>query len=306
PDDALIDRIALSHAFPGIRRQLFHPQRNALARLIEFQNLDGNLVARMHNLRWMGHSPVGHVGYVKQAVDPAQIDECAVFGQVLDHARDYGPFFQMFQRYGLAFGGFLLDGQLARNHYVSAPAVELDDLNRNILAGKRFEVADWPRIQLLARHKALDPDIHRKPALYPTENPAGNNELFLKGLFQVLPNTESSGLLVREEDVAFHLFSMIDHDVDHVSWLNVDFATGFAKLLDRDQAFGLIAKVYNDFGGSDFEYPAREDCALRWGYEVAVVVKEVLVVLRVDLHGRFQLPAVVIDGHYQSPESLSS
>src|SRR5215467_4593621 len=113
PDDALIDRIALSHAFPGIRCQLFHPQRNALARLIEFQNLDGNLVARMHDLRWMGHSPVGHVGYVKQAVDPAQIDECAVFGQVLDHARDYGPFFQMFQRYGLAFGGFLLDGQLA-------------------------------------------------------------------------------------------------------------------------------------------------------------------------------------------------
>jgi hypothetical protein len=79
-----------------------------------------------------------------------------------------------------------------------------------------------------------------------------------------------------------------------------------AELLDRDQALRLGAKIYNDFGSRDLEYLTLKDFALRWGYEVAVVVEEVFVVLRIDLHGRLPLPAVLIDGHDQSPESLIS
>ena len=111
---------------------------------------------------------------------------------------------------------------------------------------------------------------------------------------------------MREEDVTLHLWSMIDHYIDHISGLNLNFAPGYAELFDRDQAFRLGAKIHDDFGRSDLKYPAFKDCAFRWGYEVAVVVKEVFVVLRTDLHGRLQLSAVVIDRHCQSPESLTS
>src|ERR1700674_3463755 len=127
----------------------------------------------MHYLGRMCHAPVGHFGDMQQTVYSAQIDERAVFGQVLDNASDYGAFRQVFQRDGLAFGDFLLDGQLARNHHVAAPAVELDDLDGNVLTGESLEISNRPRVDLRARHESLDADIHRKSALYATEHAAG-------------------------------------------------------------------------------------------------------------------------------------
>jgi hypothetical protein len=99
---------------------------------------------------------------------------------------------------------------------------------------------------------------------------------------------------------------MIDHYIDHISGLYLDFAAGLAELLDRNQTFRLGAKIYNDFSSRDLEYLTLKDFPLRWGYEMAVVVEEVFVVLRIDLQGRLPLPAVLIDGHGQTPESLIS
>ncbi len=162
----------------------------------------------------------------------------------------------MFQRDRLAFDCLLLDSQLAGNHHVSPAPVQLDDLDGDVLASKRFEVADRPGIDLGSRHKTLDPHVHRKAALHPAQNPARNDELLLVGLLQVLPNAKARGLVVREEDVALHFLAMIDHDIDHISRLDLDFAARGAELFDGNQTFGLVSEVDNDFLCGDFQYPA--------------------------------------------------
>jgi hypothetical protein len=51
---------------------------------IVLQHLDGNLVADVQNFGGMGDAAVGNIGDVEQAVDAAEIDKRAVFGQVFD------------------------------------------------------------------------------------------------------------------------------------------------------------------------------------------------------------------------------
>ena len=127
---------------------------DALAGAIELQDLDGHLVAGMQNFRWMADTPVGHVGHVQQTINAAQVDEGAVFGEILDDAGDHSAFFQMFQGDGFAFDGFLLHGQLARNHHVAAAPVQLDELDGDVLADEGFEIADRAAIDLRSGHEA--------------------------------------------------------------------------------------------------------------------------------------------------------
>ena len=56
------------------------------------------LVADIDHFGRMAHALPGHVGDVQQAVDTAEVDECAVIGEVLDHALDHGAFLQALEQ----------------------------------------------------------------------------------------------------------------------------------------------------------------------------------------------------------------
>src|ERR1035437_3876869 len=63
--------------------------------------------------------------------------------------------------------------------------------------------------------------------------------------------TLARGLGVREQHVAFHLFAAVDHDIDHIAALHRHFAGGGLKLVDRDDAFGLVSEIDDDVFGGD-------------------------------------------------------
>jgi hypothetical protein len=79
------------------------------------------------------HAAPGQVGDVQQAVDAAEVDECAVVGDVLDDALDDGAFLEVLEQLLALFahGGF--EHGTARHHDVVALAVELDDLELEFL-----------------------------------------------------------------------------------------------------------------------------------------------------------------------------
>ena len=112
----------------------------------------------------------------------------------------------------LALGAFLLQRHFARNHHISTAAVQLDDLDRNILPGEAVEVANRPDINLGTRHKCLDPDVHRQSAFDAADHSSQDSELVLKGLLEILPDRQAGGFVVGERNVAFRaLAAMIDH-----------------------------------------------------------------------------------------------
>ena len=71
----------------------------------------------------------------------------------------------MFEGDSFALGGLMFQRHLPGNHHIAAPAVQLDNLDRNVLSGEGIEVAHRPDVDLGTRHKGLNPDIHRKAAL---------------------------------------------------------------------------------------------------------------------------------------------
>ena len=191
-DHAAVHGIPLGHGLPGVRLQLLDAQRHALLGAVELEHLDRDLVAHVQHLRGMRDAPVGHVRDVQQTVDAAQVDEGAVIGQVLDHARDHRAFLQVFQGDGLADVDLFLDRHLARHHHVAAAAVELDDLDRDVLAHQGIQVVNRARIGLRTRHERLDPDVHRQPALDAAQHAAGEDQLLVVGLLEVVPDPQSA------------------------------------------------------------------------------------------------------------------
>src|SRR5690349_6007205 len=142
----------------------------------------------------------------------------------------------MVERSDFALGDFLFDGQLPRHHDITAPAIELDDLDGDVLPDEAVKIVQRPRIGLRAGHKRLDADVDGEAALHAAQHVSGYDELLVEGGFEIVPDAQARGLHVREEDVAFGTFAVIYHDVDRVAGMYRDGARSIGKLLDRNQA----------------------------------------------------------------------
>src|SRR5690606_22355898 len=122
---------------PWIFAELLEAEADAVALAIELEHAHIELVADVDHFAWMAHALPGHVGDVQQAVDAAEVDECAVIGEVLDDALDHGVFLQAVKQLFALDTEFAFDHGATRNHHVVALAIELDDLELEFLA---FEV----------------------------------------------------------------------------------------------------------------------------------------------------------------------
>ena len=178
---------------------MLHAQGNALFGGVVLQHLDRDFVAQVQYFRRMGDTAIRNVGNVKQAIDSAEIDKSAILRQILDGSREDSALVQGFERDALAGFHLFLHGQLARYDHVAALAVQLHDFDRDILPGELFDVAHRAHIHLRTRHERTHPDIDRKAALHAADHQAGNSQLLLQRVFEVVPDFEACRFFVRQD-----------------------------------------------------------------------------------------------------------
>src|SRR5260370_10513623 len=112
---------------------------------------------------------------MQQAVDPAQIDESAVIGDVLDDAGEDLALLEAGDQLRALLGAALLEHGAARDDDVAARAVHLEDLEGLRRTQQRGDVAHRPDIDLAALQKRdLAAEGDREPALDPAENRPGH------------------------------------------------------------------------------------------------------------------------------------
>jgi len=101
----------------------------------------------------------GHVGDMEESVDPAQIHEGAVLGEVLDDAIEHHPLLEVLQGLGLHLVALLLEQNAAREHYVAPLLVELDDLELVVWPISFSRLRMGRRSDLRPRRNALTPPL---------------------------------------------------------------------------------------------------------------------------------------------------
>ena len=130
----LADCVSAGEDAPRIFLSSLQGQGNALAVQVDLENLDGDLVANLDNLGRVVDVLPGQLGNVNQAVNTAEIDECA---EVDDGGNDTLAdlaLLQLVQELGADLRLGLLEPCTAGQNDVVAVLVELDDLGLDLLA----------------------------------------------------------------------------------------------------------------------------------------------------------------------------
>ncbi len=269
------DRELVLDRVPGIVEQLLHAERDPLGLLVDLDDLHLHRLADPEDLGGVVHPPPGHVGDVQQAVDAAEIDESAVFGDVLDHAVDVLAFGELGDDLGALLGAALLEHGAARHHDVAAAAIHLEDLEWLVHMHERAGVAHRAHVDLAARqerHGAAE--IDGEAALDAAEDLALDALLLLGRLLEAIPGLLAAGLVAAEHRLAAGVLDAVEVDLDGVADLDLGGASGGGEFLEVDAAFHLVADVDDGLSGLYREDRAFDDGAFLGGHEFEALVEQ--------------------------------
>src|SRR5688572_5061346 len=262
-EEARALRVAAGDADPRVLAQLLEAQRDAVLLGVELEDLGGHLVAHRQDFRRVLHAAPCEVGDVQQAVDAAQVHERAVVGDVLHHALHDRAFLQRLEQLlALDAGGFLHDGT-AGNHHVVPLAVELDDLELELLAFQVRGVLHRAQVDERAGQEGADAVHHDgEAALHLAGDDTLDDRAGGERVVEAGPRGELLGLVARELGGAEAVFEGLDRDRDEVAGLHLDLSAVVLEFFGGDGAFGLQARVddhdvgvdRDDLGGDHFAH----------------------------------------------------
>ncbi len=197
---------------------------------------------------------------MQQAVDTAQVHECAVVGEVLDDTFDLLAFLQGFQQ-GFALGGVLgFQHAATGNDNVVALLVQLDDLEFQLFAFQVGGVAHWADINQGARQERTDAvNVDSEAALNLTVDNALDHFFGGESCFQNNPALGALGFFTGQFGFAKAVFDRVQRNVDFVTDLDGQFASFVVELLERDDTLGLQASVYGNPVAVDVDNDTGDD-----------------------------------------------
>ncbi len=264
------DRILRLDALPRVGLELLHAQRDALGLGVEADDLDVDRLADLQGLGRMVDAPPGDIGNVQQAIDTAQIDECAVIGDVLDHAFQNLAFLEVGDQFRTRLGACLFEDGPARYHDVAAAAVHLEDLEGLRRAHERRNVAHRADVHLAARQERHGAgQIDDEAPLDPAEDDAVDPLAVVERLLEVGPCLFAARLFAAQRYDPFAVLEPLDEDVDVVARLQFGILPGRGEFLQTDAAFGLQADVDQNHVVFDLDDGSLDHTA----FEAAIVTE---------------------------------
>ena len=162
---------------------------------------------------------------------------------------------------GLALGAVLLfHHRAAGNHHIVALAVQLDDLELQLLAFQIAGIAHRAHVHEGSGEEGADAaQIDREATLHLAVDHALDGIARLERLVQELPGRMTLCLFPRQAGGAGAVFYRVEGNLDLVADGDLEPALGVEKLVLGDDAFRLEARV-NDHGvGGDVHHSAGDD-----------------------------------------------
>src|SRR6056297_97836 len=250
-------RVLGSHQIPRIVLQLLHAEADAVGFLVDLDDLHLDGLTDRQDFRRVVDATPGHVGDVQQAVNTAQIDKGAVFGDVLDDTIDILALGQVADHFGALLGAAFFQDGAARDNDVATAAIHLENLERLLETHQRSGIAHGAHIDLRAGQEGHGTaQIDGKATLDPAEDRAFDAGVVGIGFLQAVPGFLAAGHFTRNDGLATGVLDLAQEDFDFVTDRDVGRFAGICEFLEINAAFHLVADV--DDGLSRFD---RDDLA---------------------------------------------
>ena len=277
-DATLVDgaqRVLHADQIPRIFLQLLHAEGDTMGFLVDLDDLHFDSLTDRQDLGRVVHAAPCHVGHVQQAVNAAEVDECAVLGDVLDHAVNRIAFLQLADDFGALFGAGLFEDRTARHHDVAAATVHLEDLERLLETHERACVAHGAHIDLGTGQEGHGTaEVDGEAALDAAEDRAFDACVVCVGLLETVPCFFAAGHLAGDDGFATGVFGGAEEDLHFVADLNVRLLAGFSEFLQLDAAFHLVAYVDDGLARFDCDDLAFDNRTFVRGVHFEALVKE--------------------------------
>ena len=247
--------------------------------VIDLDDLDLHLLADVEHFGRVIDAAPRDVGDVQQAVDAAEVHECAVVGDVLHHAVDDLTLFEVLHQLLALFSARLFQHSAARHHDVAAAAIHFQDLERLVDVHQRRDVADRTDVHLRARQERdRAVEVDREAALDLIEDDALDLLVAVERLLELAPAFLAARLVARKNRLAERILDALEINLDLVADLDLAAPAGAGELADRDTTFGLRADVDQRhvlfdadnlaFDDSAFEQIALAECLIEHRGEI--------------------------------------
>ena len=259
----LADLVALLDVRPRVFLQLLHAERDAVGLVVDLDDAHLDLLADRQHFAGMVDAPPGDVRHMQEAVDPAEVDERAIVGEVLDRAVDDLAFGEVGHDLVALLGPALLEHGAARDHDVAAAAVHFKDLERLGHVHQRRDVAHWANVDLAAREEGdRSVEVDGEAALDLVEDDAFDLLALLEGLLELDPALLAARLVARDDGLAERILNSLEIDLDLVAYTRGGIAAVIGEFLEGDPPFCLQAEVDDGHVLLDGDDPALDDRAL--------------------------------------------
>ena len=199
---------------PGVRLRLLQPQGDPAALAVEADDLHLQEVPHLAQVARMPDLAVAHVRHVHQAVEPPQVHEDAVVGDVLDPGLDRVAFLDMVEDPLAEDVPLLLEVRPAGDDHVRLLAGELEDLELALDADDRVVVPHRPQVDLAPGEERLHADVHGVPALDLRHDGALHGRALVEHLLEVVPHADLDDLRAGKPDEPLRLVVPFRHHLD--------------------------------------------------------------------------------------------
>ena len=176
-----------AHGLPGLGLKLLEAKGDFFGLRVDFEDFELEFLANGEHVFRLGDADVGDVADVQQAVDAAQVDECAVGHDAADRARDRiallhraAPDFREAPR-------LLFKNHAPIDNNIFVCDIELGDTAGDLRSHQLFQFRRVLGSAAAGGHEGADTDIDRNAALDDLGDGADDGQLLGEGSFQSRP-----------------------------------------------------------------------------------------------------------------------
>ena len=240
--EACTDRIFRLNADPWIFAKLLHAERNTLCIRVDFNNLNFDRIADIHDLAWVIDALPAHVCDVEKTINSAKINKRTVIGDVLDDAFANIALIHITDDFSALLSTALFENSAARHNDVATRAVHFQNSKWLLLSHQWANIAHRANIHLRSRKEGVYTAKINGEAAFNASNDCAINRLLVIVLSLKLdPGFFAAGFIARKNCVAEGVFDSVEVNFYNRTWFR--YISVEAKLADRNTSLSLQANI---------------------------------------------------------------